>query len=101
MNTAVINIKTNPATKKEAQKLASELGLSLSAVINSLLHQFVKTKTLTLGVSEEPTQYMIDSLKESEQNIKNGRVSPAFDNVEDSFKWLDDPNATYQNGDRV
>jgi antitoxin component of RelBE/YafQ-DinJ toxin-antitoxin module len=43
-NTAVINIKTNPKIKKEAQAVASDLGLSLSAVINAYLHQLGKKK---------------------------------------------------------
>ena len=96
MNTAVINIKTNPTTKKEAQKVAEELGLSLSGIINGFLKHLVRTKSVAFSVSEEPTQYLLDSLKESEQNIKDGWVSPAFDNAEDALKWLKDPKAKYE-----
>jgi antitoxin component of RelBE/YafQ-DinJ toxin-antitoxin module len=39
MNTASIFIKTDPQVKKEAQKTAKELGLSLSAVVTGLLKE--------------------------------------------------------------
>ena len=47
MNTAVINIKTNPSTKIKAQEIARELGFSLSALINGYLKHLVKTKNCT------------------------------------------------------
>jgi len=46
MKTAVINIKTNPKIKMEAQKVAAELGLSLSAVINGYLREFVEVEKI-------------------------------------------------------
>lgn len=101
MNTAVINIKTNPQIKAKAQKVAEELGFSLSSLINGYLRHLVKTKTVHFNTSEEPTQYLIQAIKESEKDIKAGRVSPTFNNIEDEFKWLNDPNARYVNGDKV
>lgn len=95
MNTAVINIKTHPETKKKAQKIAEELGLSLSSVINGYLKQLIKTKRVEFSLSEEPSQYLIDSLKESKADIKAGRISPSFDNAEDALAWLDDPKRKY------
>ncbi|PJC22071.1 MAG: type II toxin-antitoxin system antitoxin, RelB/DinJ family, partial [Candidatus Yonathbacteria bacterium CG_4_9_14_0_2_um_filter_43_16] len=41
MKTAMINIKTDKAVKEEAQKLAAELGFSLSALVTASLKQFV------------------------------------------------------------
>lgn len=97
MQTSVINIKTNTDTKKQAQKIAGDLGLSLSAVLNGFLKQFVRTKAVSFNLSEEPSEYFIKSLKESAEDIKAGRVSPAFDNAKDAIAWLDDPNHKYQN----
>ena len=45
MNTAVVNIKVDPKVKKQAKKVALELGFSLSALINAYLRQLIKTKT--------------------------------------------------------
>jgi len=101
MNTAVINIKTNSQVKAKAQKVAEELGFSLSSLINGYLRHLVRTKTVHFNTSEKPTEYLIQALKESERDIKAGRVSPGFDNTEDAIKWLNDPNAKYANGNKV
>lgn len=101
MNTAVINIRTNPKTKKQAQKVAEELGLSMSALINGFLKHLVKTKRVEFSVDEEPSEWMIQALKEAEEDIKAGRVSRSFDNAEDAIAWLNDSNATYENGNKV
>ncbi len=99
MRTEIINIKTDPVTKKQAQKTARDLGLSLSTLLNAYLKQFVKNKTVTFGASqEEPSEWLIKSLEAAKKDEEEGWVSPAFDNVEDSIAWLKDPNRRYQNG---
>ncbi len=92
MNTAVINIKTEPRVKLAAQKLAEELGLSLSAMINGILRQLIRTKTLVLSADDEsqPAEYLLESLRAAEEDFKKGRTSPAFTNVKDAQKWLDE-----------
>ena len=97
MNTAVINVKVEPALKQEAKKVAEDLGLSLSGVINGLLRYFVKTKTVTFRAEEKPTPYMIKALKEAEEDIKAGRVSPSFTNIDEALGWLDNPKRKYVN----
>jgi addiction module RelB/DinJ family antitoxin len=102
MNTASILIKTDPKLKKEAQLTADKMGISLTSVINRYLRHFIQTKSITFTANDEMLNAQtIKALKESENDIKAGRVSPAFDNVEDSIKWLEDPNSRYQNGDKV
>lgn len=87
MNTAVINIKTNPTTKAKAQEVAAELGLSLSSVINGFLKQFVRTKKVTFS-TEEPSEYLIQAIKQAEENLKKGNTSPVFTNAKDNLEWL-------------
>lgn len=97
MNTAIITVKTTPETKKRAQKVSEELGISLSSLVNALLKQVVRTKTITLSTAnEEPTEFLLKSLQESKNDKKAGRVSPAFDTVEDATSWLDNPHRTYE-----
>lgn len=89
MNTAVINIKTEPKTKAEAQKVAQELGISLSVVINGLLKRFIREKTVTFDRLEEiPNKRTIAAMKKAEEDYKKGNTSPAFDNAEDAIAWL-------------
>lgn len=91
MKTAVINVKTNPKIKAKAQKVAAELGFSLSALINGYIRQLVKTKTVYFSAKnvEEPSEYLIQALKESEADRRAGRVSPGFDNAKDAIDWLE------------
>lgn len=91
MSNTAIYVKTEIETKKEAQKVAKELGLSLSAVMNRLLKQFVKTKTLTFSAEDEiPNEHTLAIMKQAEKNYKEGNTSPKFDNSEDMKKWFDE-----------
>lgn len=88
MNTAAIYIRTQPEVKAEAQKIAKNLGLSLSSLMDAWLRQFAKTKRVTFSAKEEkPSKYLIESLKKSEEDIKAGRVI-SFDSGEEAIKYF-------------
>jgi antitoxin component of RelBE/YafQ-DinJ toxin-antitoxin module len=89
MNTAAIYIKTQPEVKAKAQKIAKNLGFSLSSLVDSWLKQFVKTKRVTYRAKEDerPSKYLTESLKRSEEDIKEGRVL-SFDSGEDAVKYF-------------
>ncbi len=90
MDTAVINIRVDPNVKTQFQKVADELGLGVSSLLNALMRQVIRTKRVELEVRPEiPNAYMIKMLKESEEDIKNGRVSPSFDNADEAVAWLE------------
>lgn len=90
MNTAGIYIKTQPEVKAKAQKIAKNLGFSLSSLMDSWLRQFIRTKRITLGTEEEiPSKYLIESIKKSEEELRKGETSPAFDNAKDAIDWLE------------
>lgn len=94
MNTAVINIKVDPETKSKAQKIAEELGFSLSSVINGYLKQLVRTKKLSFKINEEDLElsdYAKEMIRQSEENYKNGDYV-SFDNPEDALRFLDTLN---------
>lgn len=89
MNTAVINIKTDAKTKSEAQKLADEMGLTLTAVLNRYLRHFIKTKSVTFSTdAETPNDYLIGLMNKAKQDRKIGKASPVFDNADEAIKWL-------------
>ena len=88
MNTAVINIKTNPIIKAKAQEVAEELGFSLSSLINGYLKHLVKTKSVHFTTSEEPSDWLINILKENEKDKKAGKLI-SFKNFEDEMAYLD------------
>jgi addiction module RelB/DinJ family antitoxin len=89
MNSAVINIKTDTKTKSEAQKLANEMGLTLTAVLNRYLRHFVKTKSVTFSVDdEEPNAFLLNAMKKSDEQLKENNTSPTFEDAEDAIAWL-------------
>ncbi len=93
MYTAVINIKTEPETKKRAQQVASEIGVSLSALINAYLKELARTKKVEFSLGEEPSPYLIKIMKKAEKNLKEGRTSPMFRTGEEAVKWLEEQGA--------
>lgn len=88
MSYTVVTTKVDPQTKKEAMKTAEALGLSLSAVMKSLLKQFIRTKRLEVGLDEEPSNYLLESIRQSEEDIKAGR-GIAFKTGKDALEYLD------------
>jgi len=97
MSTAIISVETEPDLKAEAQAVAAELGFSLSSLINAFLKNLTLTREVTFrAAGEEPSDYLIQALKESEEDRLAGRTSPAFDSADDAVAWLHDPSRKYQ-----
>ncbi|MBI3558861.1 hypothetical protein HY085_00525 [Candidatus Gottesmanbacteria bacterium] len=97
MDTAVINIKVEPALKLQVHDFAQELGLSVSSLIHALIKQAIRSQTVSLSLAEEPSDYLKAILDEARKDIKAGRVSPAFTNAKDAIAWLDSPKKKYAN----
>ncbi|OGF26575.1 hypothetical protein A2477_01620 [Candidatus Falkowbacteria bacterium RIFOXYC2_FULL_47_12] len=91
MNTAIINIKTDPKVKQQAQKVAADMGLSLSGIINAYLKQMVREKTIlfSLAKKEEPSNYLLAAFKEAEEERKNGEFY-SFDDPQKALDFLDE-----------
>lgn len=90
MNSAVINIKTDPKIKLKAQKVAARMGLSLSGMLNGYLRQLIKTETIhfSLKKEEQPSEWLVQSIKEARAEVARGDYY-SFDNVKDSLDFLD------------
>lgn len=90
MQTTAIYIKTDPEVKTKAQKVAKELGFSLSSLLNAWLRQLIKTKTITFSVADEvPNDYLKSVLKQAAENLKKGNHSPVFKTGEEAVAWLE------------
>lgn len=72
MNT-VINIKTKRDLKENAQRTAQELGLSLSAVLNAYLRQFVRNKAVFFSIASQMTPELENLLGNIEYDIIRGK----------------------------
>ena len=89
MRTTVINIKTKSQMRAKAKKSALELGFSLSSLINGYLNQLIRTKTIHFStVEENPSEYMIEALREAEDNRKKGRYK-SFESKASALSFVD------------
>jgi len=92
MKTAVINVKTDKEIKGAAQKVAEELGLSLSTVINAYLRQFVRNKEIHLSTAPHMSPELEKFLGRVEEDLKKKRnLSPVFSSGKEMDRWLDSP----------
>jgi addiction module RelB/DinJ family antitoxin len=89
MKTTMINIKTDKKVKEEAQKLAEELGFTLSALITASLKQFIRTRSVEFSAGYRMTPYLEGIIKEVEEDLKTGKnISPMFSNADDAKAYL-------------
>jgi len=85
----IINIKTDKEIKKSAQKVVAELGLSLSAVINVHLKQFIKNKEVYFSVVPRMSLEMEKLLGGVETDIqKNKNISPILSSEQEIKKYF-------------
>ncbi|MFA6526140.1 MAG: type II toxin-antitoxin system RelB/DinJ family antitoxin [Candidatus Buchananbacteria bacterium] len=89
MNT-VINFKTEPKVKAQAQKLAAQMGLDLSDVLNVALRNFVQNRIvyINLGEDAKPSPWLVKAVASGRREIKAKKLSPAFGDAKSASKWL-------------
>jgi len=69
MNNAVIQIRTDQELKESAQKVAEELGFSLSSLIKAFLKNVTRTKTVAFSTGEAPSAWLLEQMQ---QALKTG-----------------------------
>lgn len=88
MNTTLL-LKTNKALKDEASRVAKELGIPLTTIINAYLHQFIRDREI--HISMEPilsTKKLKELLKISDEMDKGKNIEFKTENVEELFEHL-------------
>lgn len=85
----MLNIKTEVSLKKKAQKVAKELGLSLSVVMNNYLRDFIETEKVVFQKPLIPNTSTKKILDKALEDIKKGRnIEGHFENADDMIKAL-------------
>lgn len=85
----VINLKTDREVKKNAQKLAAELGFSLSSIINAYLRQFIRNKEVYFGLVPWMSPELEKLLGKVETDIEQKRnLSPALSSKREVKDYL-------------
>lgn len=85
----VINIKADKDIKEEAFKVAKEMGLPLSTIVNAFLKQFIRDRQVTFEAPLVPTKKLAKILEQADKDIKAGKnLSPGFTSTEEMIAWL-------------
>lgn len=82
-----VNLKIDSSIKKNAQKRAKELGLSLSSVVNATLSQFARTGELELSVAPRMTPFLEALVKEARAEYEAGKLE-VYENADDLLASL-------------
>jgi addiction module RelB/DinJ family antitoxin len=90
MSKTVINIKADKEVKENAQKLAQELGLSLSDVMNAALRNFIRTRETTFSSIPHMTPELERLLGNVEKDVKEKKnISGSFSTAKEVNAYLD------------
>lgn len=87
----MISVKVDGDAKRGAQAVAKEMGLSLSAVINSHLHQIARSRRLEIDLDIRPepqTAKTAKIIEEIEAEKARGEVYGPFE-AEEALEFLD------------
>ncbi|MDP3953496.1 MAG: hypothetical protein Q8P99_01590 [bacterium] len=89
MAKTVINVKTDKEVKEEAQRIAKELGIPLSTVVNSYLKDFIRDREFTISLEPQLRPEVWGEMQKAVADAKKGKnVSPVFSDVGRAITWL-------------
>jgi addiction module RelB/DinJ family antitoxin len=84
-----VNLKIDSNVKKNAQKRAAELGMSLSSIVNVTLKQFARTGELELSVAPKATAYLKGLVEEARKEYDAGKTFGPFTSADEMTKSLE------------
>ncbi|MBI4128864.1 MAG: type II toxin-antitoxin system RelB/DinJ family antitoxin [Parcubacteria group bacterium] len=85
----IINIKADKEVKKQAQKVAKELGLPLSTVINASLKQFIRNKEVHFSAAPRMTAGLEALIGRAQSDLKARKnISRVFTDRKEADDYL-------------
>ena len=87
MKTAMLNIKIDPRVKKDAVKVAEDLGFSLSAIINASLKGLVREKSISFSLLM-PTDILKKAIRDTRTMRARGKNFGPFSSASNMMKSL-------------
>jgi len=90
MAKTMINVKTDKEVKNNARRLAEDLGISLSDVINVSLRNFIRTREIRISNVPHMTPELENLLGVIEHDIKTGKnLSGSLETTREVRRHLD------------
>ena len=87
-NKTVLNLKIDKKTKEDAQKLAKDMGLNLSLIVNASLKQFLDKKEVIFSKTYTMTPYLERMVKEAQEEHDAGQSIGPFHTAKEAIKYL-------------
>lgn len=85
----LINIKADVEVKRRAQKIAKEIGIPLSTIINAYLKQFGREQRVNFLVPLRPNKKTAKLLRQASDDYrKKKNISPLFSTAEEMDVYL-------------
>jgi addiction module RelB/DinJ family antitoxin len=81
MNTTLV-IKTKKELRDDAKRVAQELGVPLTTVVNALLKQFVRDGAVTVSLEPTPLPAKVALWEEISHEARKGKTAKGYSNVE-------------------
>ena len=89
MAKTTINIKADKEVKEKAQKVARDLGMPLSTLINAYLNQFIRTKEVHFYLGGELKPSAKRRLSRLQKEVVAGKnLSPTFSDARKAARYL-------------
>jgi antitoxin component of RelBE/YafQ-DinJ toxin-antitoxin module len=89
MNTAILNIKTDPETKERLKGFAAQVGLPVSALLNAQIKEMLRNGRVEFSTTLEPTPYLQKIIKEAEADYAAGKNITRVNTKAELKKYLD------------
>lgn len=87
---ALINIKADVEVKRKVQKVAKELGIPLSTIVNAYLKQLSREQRVNFVVPVRPNKRTATLLRRASKDYREKKnISPTFSTVEEMDAYLD------------
>lgn len=86
----LINIKADVEVKRKVQKVAKELGIPLSTIVNAYLKQLSREQRVNFIVPLRPNKRTATLLRRASKDHREKKnISPTFSTVEEMDAYLD------------
>ena len=85
----ILNVKIDAVTKREAAEVADKMGLSLSAIVNGFLRNYIQTQEFHITAAPRVTPYLEKVVETARKDWLAGKnISGPFNTDEQIEKHL-------------
>lgn len=85
----LLSIKTDTEVKRGIQKIAKEIGIPLSTIVNAYFKQLLREQRIDFALPLRPNKKTAALIRRARADYKNGKnISPAFETGEEMDAYL-------------